>query len=185
MAGQLLRIPILQKDISEQLNMPISKTIALDECHSLGTLLYAIFIKRDKKFEELNNVESYNNYTINFEINHIRNSHYIGNIIPYKSTIWTGKIQSLSDKLEIKLLYAKYNFKDFELGDNYDIYYYSLDLSIIKNAKFIFIDYTIDDSNEFHFLLFNKEFSRVEKGILSSSENEKFIKEIKCFSLVN
>ena len=185
MAGQLLRIPILQKDISEKLNMSISKTIALDECHSLGTLLYAIFIKGGKKFEELNNVESYNNYTINFEINHIRNSHYIGNKIPYKSTIWAGKIQSLSDKLEIKLFYPKYNFQDFELGDNYDIYYYSLDLSIIKKGKFIFIDYKIDDSNEFHFLLFNREFNRVEKGILSFSENEKFIKEIKCFSLVN
>ena len=183
MAGQLLRIPILQKVISEQLKLPISKTIAMDECHSLGSLLYAIFIRGNKKFQELNNVESYHNYTISYEIQE-KNRHFIGNIMPCKSTLWVGKIQNLSEKLEIKLFYAKCNFKDFEWGDNYEIYYYSFDLSIFKNKSFIFIDYKIDDSNEFHFLIFNKEFNRVEKGFLSFSENDRFIQDIKYFSLV-
>ena len=41
-----MRIPIFQERISEIFELPISKTIALDECHSLGSLLYGYFISK-------------------------------------------------------------------------------------------------------------------------------------------
>ena len=64
MGGQLMRTPILEKIIQDISNKKLSKTIALDECHSLGTLLYTLFIVQEKKFEKLNNVLSFNPYNI-------------------------------------------------------------------------------------------------------------------------
>jgi hypothetical protein len=40
--------------------MNISETIFLDLCHSLGALLYGTFILKKRKFQELENVKSYN-----------------------------------------------------------------------------------------------------------------------------
>ena len=186
MAGQLLRIPIIQKIIKETVKMPISKTIAMDECHSLGSLLYGIFISRKKKFEELETVDSYNNYTISVEINKIINRHFIWDIIPYKNAILVTKKKKENDidkSLKIKTFYSKYNFKDFDWGDNYDIYYYSFK-KIFENKKVLFIDYKIDDSNKFDFSYNNDSFTKDDKGILSLSENKKFINDIKNSSLV-
>ena len=166
--------------------MPISKTIAMDECHSLGSLLYGIFISGKKKFEELETVDSYNNYSISFEINKIINRHFIGDIIPYKNVIFVTKKKKENDidkSLKIKSFYSKYNFKDFDWGDNYDIYYYSFK-KIFENKKVLFIDYKIDDSNEFDFSDNNDSFTKDDKGILSLSENKKFIEDIKKPSLV-
>jgi hypothetical protein len=64
MGGQLLRTPILEEIIYKISNIKLSKTIALDECHSLGTLLYTLFIIQGKKFEYLKNVLSYNMYNM-------------------------------------------------------------------------------------------------------------------------
>ena len=69
MGGQLMRTPILQDIVSKVTGIDISKTIALDECHSLGCLLYKLFDLKHCKFENLNKFEIYNKYEKNF-INH-------------------------------------------------------------------------------------------------------------------
>ena len=67
--GQLMRTPKLEEIIYKITNIKLSKTIALDECHSLGSLFYGIFIFDNKKFEELETVKSYNLYSIYYSIN--------------------------------------------------------------------------------------------------------------------
>ena len=57
MAGQLIRTPYLQTIITEITKLKLSKTIAFDECHSLGALLYNIFNKNKKQFENLKNLK--------------------------------------------------------------------------------------------------------------------------------
>ncbi len=69
MGGQLMRTPILQDIVLKVTKINISKTIALDECHSLGCLLYTLFNLKPNKFENLNKFEIYNKYEKNF-INH-------------------------------------------------------------------------------------------------------------------
>ena len=66
MGGQLMRTPILQDIVSNVTGINISKTIALDECHSLGCLLYTLFNLKPYKFENLNKFEIYNKYEKNF-----------------------------------------------------------------------------------------------------------------------
>jgi molecular chaperone DnaK (HSP70) len=67
--GQLMRTPILGNIILKITNKSLSKTIALDECHSLGSLFYGLFILDKKKFEELESVKSYNLNSIYYSIN--------------------------------------------------------------------------------------------------------------------
>ena len=66
MGGQLMRTPILQDIVSNVTGINISKTIALDECHSLGCLLYTLFNLKHYKFENLNKFEIYNKYEKHF-----------------------------------------------------------------------------------------------------------------------
>ena len=59
-AGQLMRTPKLKEIVTQISSMNISETIFLDLCHSLGALLYGTFILKKRKFQELENVKSYN-----------------------------------------------------------------------------------------------------------------------------
>ena len=67
-AGQLMRTPILQKVITDITNIPISKTIIIDETHCIGSSLYGNFFVNNLKFRNLNMIKSYNMYTIYYSI---------------------------------------------------------------------------------------------------------------------
>jgi molecular chaperone DnaK (HSP70) len=114
MGGQLMRTPILEEIIYKISNIKLSKTIALDECHSLGTLLYTLFIIQGKKFEHLNNVLSYNN---NYLIYHINHANIVISIFPSNKDskdgyrFLLGKSKELSNMLNIHLvLFVYYAF---------------------------------------------------------------------------
>ena len=137
MGGQLMRTPILQEIIKNISNINISKTISLDECHSLGALLYATFILDNKKFEKLKSVKSHNMYSINYAFNGnnfqpliIKNEN-----IPFEKKIKYERILDNKNDTSFFLTYDKNEFKDIKLGDNdddYIVYEYIFDNSEIK-----------------------------------------------------
>ena len=112
MGGQLMRTPILEKIIQDISNKKLSKTIALDECHSLGTLLYTLFIVQKKKFEKLNKVSSITKNYFKYQINsaHI----IISNFKKEKIKIKLGNYNNLSNMVYINFFYKKGN--DFILS---------------------------------------------------------------------
>ena len=135
MGGQLMRTPILEEIIYKISNIKLSKTIALDECHSLGTLLYTLFIIQGKKFEHLNNVLSYNN---NYLIYHINHANIVISIFPSNKDskdgyrFLLGKSKELSNMLNIHFFYKKGN--DFL----YKLYRYNI---IYKRKKIYRLNY--------------------------------------------
>ena len=165
MGGQLMRTPLLQEKIKDISNIDISKTISLDECHSLGALLYATFILDNKKFEKLKSVKSHNMYSINYALN---SNFYTPLIlqnenIPFETKI---RIDELKYEMFFNLSYDKKEFNDITLGDNdddYIIYKYIIDNSEIKkflknqkeneNDKYgsVWLKIKINESNEIEF----------------------------------
>jgi hypothetical protein len=138
MGGQLMRTPLLQKKIKDISNIDISKTISLDECHSLGALLYATFILDNKKFEKLKSVKSHNMYSINYTLYSENFKPLIdkNENIPFETKIKYISLSNNIDDTYFYLSYDKKEFNDITLGDNdddYILYQYIFDNSEIKN----------------------------------------------------
>ena len=152
MGGQLMRTPILEKIIEQITNKSISKTIALDECHSLGALYYGIFIFDNKKFEELEIVKSYNLNSIYYSINNSNKNILIsyGENYPKKELI---KIDNyIKDKyiINFEIFYEENKYNELGIENNKSLYKYIIDFNNIKQIKDknINLDYNINESNE-------------------------------------
>ena len=189
MGGQLMRTPKLQKIIKKISNIDISKTISLDECHSLGALLYATFILDNKKFEKLKSVKSHNMYSINYTLYSKKCKSLIlqNDNIPFETKI---KYISLSDKIDDTYFYLSYNrkeFNDITLGDYDDDYIlceYIFDNSEIKNYlknqkenennkyRSVWLKIKINESNE---IGFEYELSNGKNFEVKIKENSGFI----------
>ena len=195
MGGQLMRTPILQEIIKNISNINISKTISLDECHSLGALLYATFILDNKKFEKLKSVKSHNMYSINysFDGNHFQPLIIKNENIPFEKNIKYERILDNNDTSFI-LTYDKNEFKDIKLGDNdddYIVYEYIFDNSEIKkylkknnygHYEFLILKIQMNESNEisFKYELLNGENFEVkikEESGFKYNKNKKHIIE--------
>ena len=207
MGGQLMRTPILQEIIKNISNINISKTISLDECHSLGALLYATFILDNKKFEKLKSVKSHNMYSINYAFNGnnfqpliIKNEN-----IPFETNI---KIHKLKYEISFFLTYDKNEFKDIKLGDNdddYIVYKYIFDNSEIMkylnnknkikinkcgNYELIFLNTQMNESNKisFKYLFINKYKIKIkikeESGFKYNKQNKEIIHDLLNLEIV-
>ena len=207
MGGQLMRTPILQKIIKNISNIDISKTISLDECHSLGALLYATFILDNKKFEKLKSVKSHNMYSINysFDGNHFHPLIIKNENIPFETNI---KIHKLKYEISFFLTYDKNELKDIKLGDNdddYIVYKYIFDNSEIMkylnnknkikinkcgNYELIFLNTQMNESNKisFKYLFINKYKIKIkikeESGFKYNKQNKEIIHDLLNLEIV-
>ncbi len=190
MGGQLMRTPILEEIIHEISNIKLSKTIALDECHSLGTLLYTLFIIEKNKFEELNKVSSYdNNNYLKYHINRanivisiLNNNNYSKEGYRYQ----LGNLKDLSNELYINFFYKKGN--DFL----YQLYNYNIKRKKKKFDKISYLRYKKKKRNKKTQLFLNSEntiYIIIKKIKLdlpkeSNNINEGYQKENKRLKLV-
>ncbi len=193
MSGQLMRIPIFQERISKIFGdeLKISKTIALDECHSLGSLLYGYFILEKNRFNELESVESLISNSFYFKINQIKQASFILDDIPLNGTIYIGKINSFENDINLKIYYHPYNFDENECYDSKtELYSFNCSISELKKKILssnklpcIFIDYKINESHGFEFNIGPYNFVKEDTGFFSSFKNKEIIENIRTLSL--
>ncbi len=189
MGGQLMRTPLLQEKIKDISNIEISKTISLDECHSLGALLYATFILDNKKFEKLKSVKSHNMYSINYTLYSENFKPLIlqNENIPFEKKIKYISISNNIDDVYFYLSDDRKEFNDITLGDyddDYILYQYIFDNSEIKNYlknqkenennKYgsVWLKIKINESNE---IGFEYELSNGKNFEVKIKENSGFI----------
>ncbi len=195
-AGQLMRTPILQNIVFELTQIPISKTIIIDECLSIGAFYYAVFSCEKKQFEKVQLINSYNMYTINYSIENSQKYPFIlkGELIPNKNKIFLGDILNISNKDEITIDfdYDENDIQDIGFKD-YNICSFTIDIFNLKkkaeNQKKFFLEYEIHEDNSFDIQLFyknnnnkniylNQYLKRKEKGLfLNQNEKDKILEE--------
>ena len=195
MAGQLMRTPILQKVINDITNIPISKTIIIDECHCIGSSLYGNFFVNNLQYRNLKMVKSYNMYTIYYSIGNSVKYPFIqkGESIPNNNKIMLGKIINDYNQniLQIDFSYDEDEMKEIGLKD-LNICSYDINIKNIKNSydnKYIFfLEYEIFIDNTFKAKLYCKDTNeyldldkyivRKEKGMfLDNIQKEEYLKE--------
>ena len=128
---------ILQDKITEITNMKISKTLALDECHSLGALLYALFMLQKNQFEDLKNVNSYNMYNLAFSSEKNNNSKiFLKRGDNYKDSINLkfGSLNQFNDNLTIYLFYQDNDFNKYFKDEN-DLLSFTIDIKKMNKYK--------------------------------------------------
>ena len=192
--GQLMRTPKLEEIIYKITNIKLSKTIALDECHSLGSLLYGIFIIDNNKFEELETVKSYNLYSIYYSINDSNKQILIKKGANYPKEDSINIDNYIKDKyiINFNIFYEQKEYDELGIENNKELYNYKIDLSnltIVKD-KIFYLDYTIGESNEISLRLNSSNFKDLglkikvknlfsNKGIVDIySQLEKHFKEL-------
>ena len=195
-AGQLMRTPILQNIVFELTQIPISKTIIIDECLSIGAFYYAVFSCEKKQFEKVQLIYSHNIYTINYSIENSQKYPFIlkGELIPNKNKIFLGDILNISNKDEITIDfdYDENDIQDIGFKD-YNICSFTIDIFNLKkkyeNQKKFFLEYEIHEDNSFDIQLFyknnnnkniylNQYLKRKEKGLfLNQNEKDKILEE--------
>ena len=165
MGGQLMRTPILEEIIHEISNIKLSKTIALDECHSLGTLLYTLFIIEKKQFEQLNKVLSYNMYNIIYYDNENKNEILLlkkgENFDKLTMKIEIGPIDYFNkERIYFYIAYKDDTFKEL-FKDSQILFKYSIEIKKLKeyrekhniNYSNLYLLITINEGNEMKFQL--------------------------------
>ena len=128
---------ILQDKITEITNMKISKTLALDECHSLGALLYTLYILQKNQFEDLKNVNSYNMYNLAFSSEKNNNSKiFLKRGDNYKESINLkfGSLNQFNDNLTIYLFYKDNDFNKYFKDEN-DLLSFTIDIKKMNKYK--------------------------------------------------
>ena len=150
--GQLMRTPILGNIILKITNKSLSKTIALDECHSLGSLFYGLFILDKKKFEELESVKSYNLNSIYYSINNSNKQILIkkGENYPKEDSININNYIKENYVITFNIFYEQKEYDELGIDNNKNLYKYQIDLrqlTILKD-KIIYLDYLINESKE-------------------------------------
>ena len=182
--NQLMNTPILEKIIKEISHLPILKTINFNECHSLGSLLYETFILENNKFEELEYVKSYNMYSIYYSINNSNKQILIkkGENIPNEGSINLNNIAQFNYIVNLNVFYDKNEFKNLGIDKIKNFYTYNIDLNnlFVKN-KILFLDYSIDESNELILKLNNSNILDfgLKINIKNSFSNKAIIKSYK------
>ena len=193
-AGQLMRTPILQKVITNITNIPISKTIIIDETHCIGSSLYGNFFINNLKFQNLNMINSYNMYTIYYSIGNSIKSLFIkkGDFIPYKDKIFLGGIINNENNsiLQIDFSYDEDEMKEIGLKD-LNICSYIINIENLKKNNYkdkelkFFLVYEIFIDNSFNVNLYcnntneylDKYMKREEKGFfLNDNEKDEYLK---------
>ena len=193
-AGQLMRTPILQKVITNITNIPISKTIIIDETHCIGSSLYGNFFINNLKFQNLNMINSYNMYTIYYSIGNSIKSLFIkkGDFIPYKDKIFLGGIINNENNsiLQIDFSYDEDEMKEIGLKD-LNICSYIINIENLKKNNYkdkelkFFLEYEIFIDNSFNVNLYckntneylDKYMKREEKGFfLNDNEKDEYLK---------
>jgi molecular chaperone DnaK (HSP70) len=189
--NQLMNTPILEKIIKEISHLPILKTINFNECHSLGSLLYETFILENNKFEELEYVKSYNMYSIYYSINNSNKQLLIkkGENIPNEGSINLNNIEQLFHLkkqsnyiVNLNVFYDKNEFEKLGIDKIKNFYTYNIDLNNlnVKN-KILFLDYSINESNELILKLNNSNILDfgLKINIKNSFSNKAIIKSYK------
>ena len=193
-AGQLMRTPILQKVITNITNIPISKTIIIDETHCIGSSLYGNFFINNLKFQNLNMINSYNMYTIYYSIGNSIKSLFIkkGDFIPYKDKIFLGGIINNENNsiLQIDFSYDEDEMKEIGLKD-LNICSYIINIENLKKNNYkdkelkFFLEYEIFIDNSFNVNLYckntneylDKYMKREEKGFfLNDNQKDEYLK---------
>ena len=193
-AGQLMRTPILQKVITNITNIPISKTIIIDETHCIGSSLYGNFFINNLKFQNLNMINSYNMYTIYYSIGNSIKSLFIkkGDFIPYKDKIFLGGIINNENNsiLQIDFSYDEDEMKEIGLKD-LNICSYIINIENLKKNNYkdkelkFFLVYEIFIDNSFNVNLYckntneylDKYMKREEKGFfLNDNQKDEYLK---------
>ncbi len=137
MAGGAFK-SIFQEKIIEITNFNISKTISLDECHSLGALLYSIFILGKNQFSHLKEVESYNMYSLAYsnknnnedsEIFYERGEHYKDFI-----TLKFGSLDYYNKNFSIYFFYKDNDFNKYFKDEN-DLLSFTIDIKKMNKYK--------------------------------------------------
>ena len=176
MAGGAFK-SIFQDKIIEITNFNISKTISLDECHSLGALLYSIFILEKNQFSHLKEVESYNMYSLAYsnknnnedsEIFFERGENYKDFI-----TLKFGSIDYYNKNLPIYFFYKDNDFnKYFKDCD----FLFSLNVNVEKIKKYM------EKNNKLNYKDLNLEV-KINQGNELISEFNDFEFKLKCDNL--
>ena len=193
-AGQLMRTPILQKVITNITNIPISKTIIIDETHCIGSSLYGNFFINNLKFKNLNMINSYNMYTIYYSIGNSIKSLFIkkGDFIPYKDKIFFDDIINNENNsiLQIDFSYDEDEMKEIGLKD-LNICSYIINIENLKKNNYkdkelkFFLIYKIFIDNSFNVNLYckntneylDKYMKREEKGFfLNDNQKDEYLK---------
>ena len=171
MGGQLMRTPILEKIIQDISNKKLSKTIALDECHSLGTLLYTLFIIQGNKFEKLNNVLSFNPYNIIFD-NYETGIEFLKKEENFKNDniqIYIGPIDRFQkDQINFYISYYDDDFKKL-FKDSQILFSYSIEIKKLKEYR---NQHKLNYSNIYLYIKLNEG---IDIKVKLRSENYEFI----------
>ena len=155
-----------------------------NECHSLGSLLYETFILENNKFEELEYVKSYNMYSIYYSINNSNKQILIkkGENIPNEGSINLNNIEQSNYIENLNVFYDKNEFKNLGIDKIKTFYTYNIDLNnlTVKN-KILFLDYSINESNELILKLNNSNILDfgLKINIKNSFSNKAIIKSYK------
>ena len=153
MAGQLMRTPKLKSIVYEISNIILSETISLDMCHSLGVLLYGIFILENRHYEELKSVKSYNNYSLYYSFDKKNKIELVkkGENFPIEKTIKINK-DDYQKYEKIYLFYDNNELKDLNININGEFDSKNIKKYVKNEDQNFYLNYKINESNEFEFI---------------------------------
>jgi molecular chaperone DnaK (HSP70) len=158
MAGDCMRMPILQQIVTEVSKKELSKSVMIDECVSKGCALYSASMNDMlKSLQMFNGIYHWNPFTILYSIDHVNSITLINKSepIPIRKTIELDLKNLDKDILSISFYYSKLETQTI-LNEGNLLFEYDFILgNLVKenpkiNGKKISIEVLIDNSGNVH-----------------------------------
>jgi molecular chaperone DnaK (HSP70) len=199
MAGDCMRMPILQNIVTEISKKELSKSIIIDECVSKGCALYSAFMTDNclKSIPMFKGVYHWNPYTILYSLDDKISNILINKAepLPAPKLINLGLENLHQESLLLDLYYSKNEVCEI-LGEQSKICGWEFDLiqifkanSKLANCETTSIEILVDNAGKIHLkgiktgenqFLLKKEFVKLIPGILKTTDvEEEFINTYK------
>ena len=176
MAGELIRTPILQDKIKNIFNIPVSKTILVDECISVGCSLIGYYINNKLPINTFGKMYFYNYYDILLDVKQGKDNNIIfkkNGLDDGESFIYKKKIKEILSRTNIDFIF-KYKDEDVKnLCENKELYHFKVNTAELKKNNLnwekcenIIFDIKLSYSDEIIFKIFlEKNNEKIECNI--------------------